>query len=352
MSDMMSAQSSQTPAPVHTATPVQPSERIPFVDVLRGLALLGILVENMAIYAGYTYDLQTLTDPLGRLVALLVQFLLEAKSYSLLSLLFGWGVAAAAQRARVRAARFVPLYLRRLLVLLAFGVLHGTLIWYGDILVLYALLGVFLIPVFVSERRSSGRRFSHWILAAAAGALLFSIVLAIPGEAMDAVRTWYEGVTGFLRYNTHAKSLYRTGTYAQITGRRIQDLLGANSWLLFYVGNVFGMFLLGYAIGQRRLFERAHRRLSDVESIVRKTLWFGLVAGVPLNVFYAATNLWPDLAPARYALSHMPPKLIRMMNRTNPTSNTKPINNTHSPAGMIFPPNAAQAATEHVYFNG
>ena len=64
---------------------------------------------------------------------MLVQFLLEAKSYSLLSLLFGWGVAVQMARAEARGARFLPLYLRRLLFLLILGILHGTLIWFGDI---------------------------------------------------------------------------------------------------------------------------------------------------------------------------------------------------------------------------
>jgi uncharacterized protein len=307
--------------------PVRPEERIPFIDILRGIALLGILIENMAVYAGYSYDLRSMSDPVGRVVALLVQFLLEAKSYSLLSLLFGWGVAVAARRAGARGARLIPLYLRRLLVLLALGLLHGTLIWFGDILVLYALLGMFLLPILFVRQRSSRKAIvspsdgARFLLAAAGCAILFSIVLTLPGGAMDTVRAWYDNATGFLRYNAHSESLYRTGTYVDITRLRIQDFLGGNSWILYYMGKVFGMFLLGFYIGQRGLFARVDARALTVDrhsdgiarpsndgimnpsndGAVRKTMWLSLAIGGPLNALYAATNLWPNLLPVRHS---------------------------------------------------
>ena len=80
------------------------TERIPFVDILRGMALLGILVENMAIYAGYSYEPGSTTGLVGWTIAFMVRFLLEAKSYSLLALLFGWGVIAMALRRLWRSA--------------------------------------------------------------------------------------------------------------------------------------------------------------------------------------------------------------------------------------------------------
>ena len=75
------------------ATPVQAKERILFIDILRGLAMLAILVENMAIYSGRPYDLQALAEPIDRAIVVLIQFLFEAKSYSLFAFLFGWGMA-------------------------------------------------------------------------------------------------------------------------------------------------------------------------------------------------------------------------------------------------------------------
>jgi uncharacterized protein len=273
------------------ALPVQAAERIPFVDVLRGLAMLAILIENMALYGGRAYDLQAISSPVERIVVLLIQFTLEAKSYSLLALLFGWGVAMQMARAEARGTRFVPLYLRRLSVLLAFGLLHGILIWSGDVLILYALLGVLLLPF----RRCSPRA----ILVAAGLFLALSIALTAPGEAMDAVRQAYDSATAFLRSETYPQSVYATGTYAQITRRRIQDYAAFNSRLIYYFGNMFGMFLLGLYVGKRGLFRGVRQRLPTV----RKAMWIGLGVGVIANALYVWANLRPSWIPfATYPL--------------------------------------------------
>ena len=121
------------------AGPVQAGERIEFVDILRGLAILGILVVNMAGYNGMSTDPQVWDEPLDRAILLLTRFFVEAKFYSLFSFLFGWGMAVQMARARARGSRFQPTYLRRLAILLIFGLLHAVLLWYGDILYAYAI---------------------------------------------------------------------------------------------------------------------------------------------------------------------------------------------------------------------
>ena len=158
--------------------PVQAQERIEFVDILRGFAILGILVANMAGFAGLSNDPQAWTDPLDRAILILTRFLVEAKFYSLFSFLFGWGMAMQMARAKARGTRFAPLWLRRMLILLIFGLIHGMLIWSGDILTLYALYGILLLPF--------GNRSQKTILISAALALLLSIVLTLPGGALDA----------------------------------------------------------------------------------------------------------------------------------------------------------------------
>ncbi len=108
---------------------------------MRGAALLGLSVVNVPIIAG----IDLLTPPLivtDRFVAGLVALLFQGKFFVLFSFLFGWGFAIQRRSARCTGRRFGPVYGRRLAGLLSIGVAHALLVFTGDILVLYALLGV------------------------------------------------------------------------------------------------------------------------------------------------------------------------------------------------------------------
>ncbi len=127
------------------SAPVASHERIELIDVLRGFAIFGILVANMASYSGQPPGPGVWTQTPDSVILVLTRFFIEAKFYSLFSFLFGWGMAVQLTRAQAKGTAFLPPYVRRLLVLLLIGVIHGTLIWIGDILTLYALLGFLLL---------------------------------------------------------------------------------------------------------------------------------------------------------------------------------------------------------------
>jgi uncharacterized protein len=276
------------------AVPVQAHERIEFIDILRGMALFGVLAINMGAWSGQEMEFSTL-GWLDRAVVILLRFLLMAKFYSLLSLLFGWGMAVQMRRAETRGTKFVLRYLQRLLVLLAFGALHAILLWDGDILILYTLLG-FLLLLF-------RKRSEKTILIAAGLFLALSIVLVVPGSAMDAVRARYADLTAFLRSSKHPQSLYGTGSYLDVTRLRIQSYLGAFSRIAYYIGNLFSMFLLGLYIGKRRLFaqpdpqDEEHRHLP----LLRAVLWAGLGIGLVFNAIFVWTSIRPPEWPAGLA---------------------------------------------------
>ena len=134
-----------SPEDKNISSPVASHERIDLIDVLRGFAVFGILVANMASYGGQAPGPGAWYQASDRAIYILTRFFVEAKFYSLFSFLFGWGMAIQLIRAQSRGTDFLPRYLRRLLVLLLFGVIHGTLIWVGDILTLYAILGFLLL---------------------------------------------------------------------------------------------------------------------------------------------------------------------------------------------------------------
>lgn len=123
--------------------PVRAGERLGLLDALRGLALLGILVANMVSFGGPTPPMSWL----DRLATGLELFLVEDKFYALFSLLFGIGFALQLDRASRRGTDAAGTYRRRLWWLLAIGLAHSVLVWDGDILTLYALVGFALLAV-------------------------------------------------------------------------------------------------------------------------------------------------------------------------------------------------------------
>lgn len=129
--------------------PVTLSERILFIDVLRGVALFGILAANMrAFFAPLdVYDsIRVLFHGRADLIAqTFIDIFIQGKFISIFSFLFGMGFAIQVSRAEERGARFLGFYPRRLLALAVFGLIHGILIWAGDILLTYALSGAILL---------------------------------------------------------------------------------------------------------------------------------------------------------------------------------------------------------------
>lgn len=143
-----------------TASPVAPHERLGAVDALRGVAVLGILAMNIGAFAlpmAAYMDPFAATDFAGTLSGwnfawwLLTHQFFDLKMMTIFSMLFGAGLVLIGRRASDpasgRLGGFAGLYYRRLLVLFAIGMLHAYLLWYGDILVAYALCGLVLYPL-------------------------------------------------------------------------------------------------------------------------------------------------------------------------------------------------------------
>ena len=127
--------------------PVSRAERIELLDVLRGLAIFGILPVNMLFFSaplGYLLA-PPWTSLADRAALTITHFFFSAKFYSLFSLLFGSGFAIQLDRARAKESDFISFWVRRMVALLVIGYVHIALLWYGDILHLYAIMGLLLL---------------------------------------------------------------------------------------------------------------------------------------------------------------------------------------------------------------
>jgi uncharacterized protein len=131
------------------AEPVVGNERFFAVDVLRGFALLGILAMNIV---GFGWPVPAYDDPfrgggftgLDRGIWFFNHMFFEMKMMTIFSMLFGAGLVLMDQRAEARGVKIRGVYFRRVFWLLVIGIIHAYLIWWGDILVLYAETGFFL----------------------------------------------------------------------------------------------------------------------------------------------------------------------------------------------------------------
>jgi uncharacterized protein len=169
------AMASAIPAPQPLA-PVSVTERIQTLDVLRGFALLGIFMVNMQFFAmpfmKALFDPALATAPASEQTAwAIVKVFFEYKFVSLFSLLFGIGFSVQLLRARARQAPFIPVYLRRVAVLLVLGLAHALLLWYGDILAFYALISIGLLATFWMRAKA--------LLLCAAGVFAFGVMLVV-----------------------------------------------------------------------------------------------------------------------------------------------------------------------------
>ncbi len=231
--------------------PLAADARIDAMDVLRGFALLGIGLMNIEGIAGPLFQAIDGVDPAlrgaDRVADAVVYVLVQGKFYTLFSLLFGMGFALMLQRARADGRPFAGLYLRRLLALLAIGLAHALLVWSGDILVSYALVGLVMLLAF---RNTPRRRQPVWgvlfYLVPSLLVLAMALLVRAPGAAA-AIQPSLDAQGALMSTALEAQRVaYGSGDFAAATARRIADtglMLGA---MLPYAGwTILGMFLLG-----------------------------------------------------------------------------------------------------------
>lgn len=274
--------------------PIRPGERTEWLDALRGFALLGILLINIMGFSGYIFmDPETKAqlpwNGVDKVLDYLVHALVEAKFYSLFSFLFGLGFAVQMQRAEAQGGGFEAVFRRRLGWLLVFGLAHAFLVWFGDILNFYALMGFVLL----------------WFRKLPARALLLSAAFFLTAPI------WLYGI--YLLYALIAHVAPATATESSAAMRAIidsyahggyTDVVHSNSQIYafawfrriyrFQLLRVFGMFLLGAWAGRIGL----PLARDALQPLLRRWLLAGLAIGLPMNLAFAALGGNDALLPA------------------------------------------------------
>ncbi|MBM4168133.1 MAG: DUF418 domain-containing protein [Ignavibacteria bacterium] len=271
--------------------PVQPQERIETIDILRGFAIFGILIVNMAYFNSPVYLIIMPTDwwtgTVDRVAQGLIRFAAEGKFITLFSFLFGLGLAIQMLRAEEQGKNFLPFYRRRLVVLFIVGLIHAFLIWHGDILVPYAIFG-FVLLLFRNRKPKTLIVWAIVLLLIPAlltglGATMLELGRMVPeaGEQIDA--QFAQQAEEYRELSQRSIEAYSQGGFSEIFAQRLDDLRFNYMGLVFYFTNIFAMFLIGLYVGRRRIFSE----LPTHQNLIRRTFWWGLVLGISGNLIYA-----------------------------------------------------------------
>ena len=269
--------------------PVGPSDRIDAIDVLRGPALFGVLAINIvtefrvSIFAQFLPNAEA-AGLLDRVVAAVLTVAVDFKALALFSLLFGVGLAIQFERLAGNP-RWMILLVRRLAVLLAIGLVHLYVIWNGDILVEYALVGFVVLPFLGGQRA----------LIAGAGLLLLGLYVAMP-LLPPIVRL--PGPAGMAALVADATRAYGTGGFLDVLAFRIQKVPAIFPLHVMVFPRTVGLFLVGAFAWRSGILRRgsANRRvLFGVAS-------FGILVGGGLSLVAAGRELfdWPSLGRGRF----------------------------------------------------
>lgn len=232
--------------------PVSTSDRHDVIDFLRGLAVLGILVMNIQSFAMpfAAYFNPTALGPPGSLdfaIWMTSHLFFDQKFMTIFSILFGAGILLMTTRAEERGGRAVVLHYRRMAWLLIFGLLHAYLIWYGDILVLYAVCGAI---VFLFRRwRPLPLAIAGVLVLAVSPTLMLMAPVSLasaPPEALQEIRDFWEPSAALLAQETAA---FQGGWLSQLPKRAAYawDFHSFEIWI-WGIWRAGGLMLIGMAL--------------------------------------------------------------------------------------------------------
>jgi uncharacterized protein len=261
--------------------PTAPGERLPQLDILRGFALLGVLLVNLDDFSG-SYVAIEAGKPFamgwgGAALAFLRRALLETKSAALLAMLFGAGIEIQYQHAQARGVSYLLHAFRRAGALALLGLAHTLLLWNIDILLDYAVISLLVLPFM---RLKGGR-----ILWAIPAVLVISVLIALPfiaqGERPDHAAESYAMAQRYYANGTWLEALrFRAQEFVHVVGpQRLSNRLPILS----------PFFILGIYFWRTGLFAEPQLHVRTLRRVFVWCFVMGLIANlIPQDQLHAA----------------------------------------------------------------
>lgn len=268
-----------------SAAPTVEASRIVALDVLRGFALYGVFLVN-AYVSAVPMRVAMTPPPQGSSISevlawMVFDSLLVTKFVAIFSFLFGMGLMLQYQRAEQLGLPFTWLYLRRLAILAVMGLIHGLLLFEGDILFVYACFGFLL---FLCRGASAGTLVKIALLPLTIG-LALTLTWIVLG---------YDGWPSSLdEFEVKAEQARRSGSLFDVLPIRRWEYVG---WLILscfssFNWRVVGLFFLGAAFSKQGLVNPSYSQLH------RQMALIGLVIGGLLESGGSVVTLMLDQPP-------------------------------------------------------
>lgn len=260
---------------MNTAEPLQKSERMMWVDATRGFAILGIFVVNIGAFAApyFLYGGGQEAWPLAidQFTEALIDIFFQASFYTLFSILFGFGLQMLKERLIIKNIAVRPFLFRRLVILIVFGVIHAFLIWHGDILLSYGVIGLF----FMAFIYRSNKMILIWSV------FMLSISVFLYTVMLYNLRTFLGGAhtSGIHMAEKH----YASDDLSVILGQNLNDWLYSNSFVsyLLLATTLLPLFLFGMYTARKRWLHNPHehRRKLCIGWVLSLIVFFALKMG-------------------------------------------------------------------------
>jgi uncharacterized protein len=256
-----------------------PAERIEAIDILRGLALFGVLVVNLvgsfrdSFLQHFLYPDPSRALP-DRIADAAIRMALEGKALTIFAFLFGAGLAMQYERLARSHEDPARLLRRRLLVLLGFGLAHLLLVWNGDILTEYALLGLAALALLHAPEE----RLRQWMAG------LLALSLLTPALVMGFL---FPDEITLRREMAQADDVYAFGSWLEIRAYSLREFGRLTPVLITLLPQTLAIFLAGIIAWRRGYLAQPDAHLPTL----RRLAAIGLGVGGALTLF---NQLEPD----------------------------------------------------------
>ncbi|SOE22398.1 uncharacterized protein SAMN06298216_2837 [Spirosomataceae bacterium TFI 002] len=302
--------------------PIQASNRIVYLDILRGMAIFFIFIANCYPFSGWYYVPDEVKNTmsgaqLNTILKQLTVVLVDGKWYSVFSILFGIGFVIQYENTKAKNESFPIFFSKRMAGLLLFGLIHLFFLWLGDILTLYALLGFVLILF----RNLSQKQLLIWACVLLLMPIIHVLVIvSLEFYYPELLFDWY---LSYLADNNIQDHLV-DGEYNLVAD--ITAWLDGTSWKQLFIYNlglpsvrlmdllwegriikVLACFLIGIWAGRKIL----HDELLQNKTLLKKIAIYGFLLGIPMNILLAYSKIqineaWAIINYTSYAFGVVP----------------------------------------------
>ena len=252
-------------------------------DVLRGFALLGILVVNIQ-FMGLSSDQgargEWTQGFANGSATFLIAALFAGKFYLLFSFLFGYSSNYVIRNDRANRPRWI----KRCFVLMAFGAIHFTFLWHGDIIFMYGLLGLLLTFFFFRADRT----LKIWTRIIFSISTIFILLIGVLTFILEFLLEEDLGSST----ESSLDEILRNGTFLESIPARLEVwLLSISSGIFLQGGLAFAAFLLGVRLARSNFLSSPIDKAAN-SRLMKK----GLVFGLPIQIIAAVIFLQNEQA--------------------------------------------------------